>query len=67
MVRYKQTLSPRDVLEKLLNTEVMGVTAREMIGVSHDLSTALVDLIRVHKQAHHMQECLTHGSLLKFL
>jgi hypothetical protein len=56
-------VSPRDILDKLLNTEVTGVTAHEMIGVSHDLSTVLADLIRVRNmtsananaQAHHVQ------------
>jgi hypothetical protein len=66
-------VSPRDVLDKLLNMEVTGVTAREMIEVLCDRSTALADLIRVHNvtsantnaQAHHMQGCLTHSSLLE--
>jgi hypothetical protein len=66
-------VSPRDILDKVLNTEVTGVTAREMVGVSRDLSTALADLIRVrtvtsanaNAQAHHVQGCLTHGSLLE--
>jgi hypothetical protein len=65
--------SPHDILDKLLNTEVMGVTACEMIGVSCNISTALADVIRVRNvtlvntdiQAHHVQECLTHGSLLE--
>jgi hypothetical protein len=66
-------VSPRDVLDKLLNMEVTGVTAREMIGVLCELSMALADPIRICNvtsanadvQTHRMQGCLTHGSLLE--
>jgi hypothetical protein len=66
-------VSPCEVLDKLLNMEVTGVTAHEMIGVSHNLRMASANLITVHNvtsantntQAHHMQGCLTHGSLLE--
>ena len=40
-------VNPRDVLDKLLDIEVKGVTVREIIRVSRDLSTALADLTKV--------------------
>ena len=40
-------VNPRDVLDKLLDIKVTGVTAREIIGVSCNLSTALANLTKV--------------------
>ena len=68
-------VNPHDVLDKLLDIEVTGVTAREIIGVSCDLSTALADLTKVKGmpvipatptvQVHHARDSIDQRALLE--
>ena len=68
-------VNPCDVLDKLLDIKATGVTAREIIGVSHNLSTALADLTKVKGvpvilatptvQVHHARDSIDQQALLE--
>ena len=70
-----QMVNPRDVLDKLLDIEVTGVTVCEIIRVSRDPSTALANLTKVKGmpvipatptvQVHHARDSIDQQALLE--